>query len=516
MIADIKQIFSDIRSTRNTTIDSQEGKTVSVNQFTHNVGGMYEKVRYMVDYKDEHTIRRNAISRLLKRITNHSKQGEIGSVLLTDLVSGKYLPNDQVSERNADILEMIVLKYVSLMEMLAVPSESLDFASVEIERFLNSQVIDDAIAKACFQTAKDKVEFEKISSGIDTDVLLYAACRKKLFDEDTQGIKYGVLTWQFPQLKEHDFDVNTLQPDQLNEMRRLLTDLDNIFGSPIYNKALVRVRNHSIYFLVIRALIEKYDLSTELYLNDPETLSGHVRELLEKIYQEKNKITRRSGFRAVLYILFTKVLIALFVEVPIEKLLFDHVDRIALISNITLHPIILAGMIMSSPKGDAENTSKIINGVQNIVYGREDGKKIYLSESRTSGFLYFMYAILYTVMYLVVFGALVWVLSSLNFTYPSIILFMLFLALVSYFGMRIRYKAKQWILDKPQRGIINLFFSYLTLPIIRAGRVLSEKFSSVNVFVFVLDVFIETPFKIILGTFDGFVSFLRDKKDESY
>ncbi len=63
---------------------------------------------------------------------------------------------------------------------------------------------------------------------------------------------------------------------------------------------------------------------------------------------------------------------------------------------------------------------------------------------------------------------------------------------------------------------LALAFNLFALPIVRAGRWLSRTFSSINLFVFVLDFIIETPFKLLLHFSDTFVSFLREKQEDVY
>ena len=48
-------------------VADDQGPVVSVNKLTGKAGEFYEKVRYLIEYKDEHTIRRSAIERILKR-----------------------------------------------------------------------------------------------------------------------------------------------------------------------------------------------------------------------------------------------------------------------------------------------------------------------------------------------------------------------------------------------------------------------------------------------------------------
>jgi len=123
---------------------------------------------------------------------------------------------------------------------------------------------------------------------------------------------------------------------------------------------------------------------------------------------------------------------------------------------------------------------------------------------------------MYFVLFLIVFGAIVGALRGWNWSIVSIFLFLAFLTLVSYFALRIRHTANKWKVAVEDDRTIALAFNLFTLPIVRAGRWLSRKFSSINLFAFVLDFIIETPFKLLLHISDAFVSFLKEKQEDTY
>jgi len=111
---------------------------------------------------------------------------------------------------------------------------------------------------------------------------------------------------------------------------------------------------------------------------------------------------------------------------------------------------------------------------------------------------------------------LIYILDLLHFNIFSKLIFLLFLSLVSFFGIKMRNKITELVvIDRSQNPIfflVNLFI----LPFLNAGHWLSEKFSKINVFVFILDFIIEAPFKIFLEVIEDWLAFLREKKDEMY
>src|SRR3989338_10624757 len=119
----------------------------------------------------------------------------------------------------------------------------------------------------------------------------------------------------------------------------------------------------------------------------------------------------------------------------------------------------------------------------------------------------------YLLLFMFVFGGIVGVLQLLQFNPVSIGLFLFFLALVSFFAFRIPYRARRWKLMRDQ-GTVGIILGVLAVPIVRAGEWLSRTFSTINVFVLILDFIIETPLKRLLNFVNQFLMYLREKGEE--
>jgi hypothetical protein len=114
-----------------------------------------------------------------------------------------------------------------------------------------------------------------------------------------------------------------------------------------------------------------------------------------------------------------------------------------------------------------------------------------------------------------VYGIVV-LLQSIGFTFVSIVIFLFFLALVSFFGIRIKRIAREYIMVEPRESIFGLLLDFFYIPIVSFGKWLSENFSRVNVFVFVLDFIIEAPFKIFVEIAEEWTKYVRERKEEIY
>ena len=52
------------------------------------------------------------------------------------------------------------------------------------------------------------------------------------------------------------------------------------------------------------------------------------------------------------------------------------------------------------------------------------------------------------------------------------------------------------------------------MPIVAVGKFLSGNISKINVFIFILDFIIETPFKVIVGIIEDWTKYLKERKED--
>ena len=125
----IKALFDQIRQTSVTDPHhgSESGPRISANTITSKAGSLYEKLRYLVDYRDDHTIRRAAIERILKRKILFENGKSLGASLLQELVRAGYIANNSlpetVSEQQAEYRNVPLVGSTASREHSIFPGE---------------------------------------------------------------------------------------------------------------------------------------------------------------------------------------------------------------------------------------------------------------------------------------------------------------------------------------------------------------------------------------------------------
>jgi len=127
-----------------------------------------------------------------------------------------------------------------------------------------------------------------------------------------------------------------------------------------------------------------------------------------------------------------------------------------------------------------------------------------------------VFIILYLILFSLSFGGILMVLSKLQFTWVSMVIFLLFLSLVSFFGIKLRMGVRELVIIDKKENIFASLLNLISLPFLRAGYWLSVKFQKINLLVFFFDFIIEAPFKIFIEVIEDWIAYLKEKKEEIY
>ena len=503
---------------------------ISIGEIVSRAAQYYEKARYSIEYKEEHLLRRTAIERILRRrLTIDFTQEKSGELFLIELIQTGYLPNNELPKRVAIPVQAIINKtvfFISLLEHTYAEKQYshsraliIKLATSEIDDLLFPAIVDEATLKAFYRNVKDHITITRSKKSVkEHEVQIYLACRRGLFKEDDATLFYHLWLMYYPEWTELN-DANEETDEKLKkiaeEFNSIRILIEEQLKSPLQQRLVTKLKNDIIYFSVIRKIVAKYRETSREIFEDPERLHFVVKDIAEKEYRNIHKRIRKSSWNAVIYIFMTKILLALVVELPFDLIIYKEVQYVALAINVIFHPLLLFAMTTSITEPGSQNTTTISKGVRSVVCGNgHDMIILQMAKARSSWG--YVTGILYLAMFLLSFGTIIWVLSRLNFNILGITFFMFFLTFVSYFGLRIRFIARRWIVHTDEHKFTTFLWDLFTLPIISLGRWLVLKFASINIFVFIMDFIIEAPFKIILRAIDTFALFIKEKKDEIY
>lgn len=494
-------------------------KTIKVNESVGQAAFYYEKLRNSLDWQDEHLFLKNAIKRTLRRrIYLGMNQRDTAKVLLRDLVWAKYFLNESVPLGYIEEVAAILRKYnylrsnvVSRANSRKVTEVILGLAACEIEEFLRPSNAEKDFVELTVAHIKGNLqisEHELPSEEIET--MLRVGVSREIFKADLDQLRFYLLRKQYPNWpRVSKSDVGHMGKNYdiiITQVDRHIYDNDS--------RKLQRASKRYIppFRIVWEILSRRYD--SGIIIKNEDALESASIEIIRK--RNKNIYSRvlRSVTRGIIFILLTKIVLALIIEYPYELRYLGEINYTALYTNILLPPalMLVIGLFIKTP--GMKNTRMLVNQVRQIVIeDKFDQPKTFTLKKKRSK-LYFLFDGLYFISSIGILILVIWGLISLRFNVVSIGLFFFFVSLVSFLAFRISSIAKELEVRRRDDTALIGIYNFIFLPFVFIGKILSEQWSNYNLTLWFWDFIVEAPFKTIMSLFESWLSFVREKRED--
>lgn len=517
-------LFSALRASRRPSSVPEE-ETIAVSDTVAAAASAYEAVRNTLEYDDEHLMRRNAIRRILRRRIEEEASRPLASDSLRELIWARYLPNKKVPEAMIGTIAAVFEKYRPLFAAARADKRRseflfdwiLDVVSTEVEYVLEPPVVDEALASIAYRELKKRMVWANPQvAEEDRDLQLYAAVHRAIVRSNLPTLRFRLFTLYYPawpKAQPGDAVVQDVAAQLLTVVDAIERQLRHKAADQMYRVA----RQHSVVFHVFRdaASEEGNEFAEALERGDMDAVDKAVTKMTERRYDRFRKRLFRSVLRAVLFLFVTKMFLALVVEFPYEQVVLKETNLTPLLVNIFVPPLILALVGTSVRIPEKRNTKKILDEVHAILGTGKDFSVVLKpvgAWARGAGGIAFR--LVYALLSVGTIGALAWGMSQFGFNKLSVTIFVFFLSLVLFMGLKIRAGTKDLVIVETGGGPIGVLADILFLPIVRAGRWLSLRIPKVNVFLFFFDFLVEAPFKAAIRLFESWIAFMREKKEE--
>lgn len=480
---------------------------------------LYEKARNAVEFRADHLIRRAAIERILKRrIMLNGGGRNIAEQLIVELLWARYIDSSLVDNEKSAGIQSIIDRYLTLKHAgTGQSSVSWDtlvgLASSEIEETIVPAGKRIALTNFFYQAIRPKVALEHTDPEY-ANMLVYIAVERAYAQSDDALVTYHLLRVIYPDW----FAANSQTAASFHE--RLLSTMEMIaksFRDPALDRLFRYVRTNTPPYLLIRDFFMETGEKARSILENQEQFEQKLAEIASRRYLEIGNKVRRAVVRSFIYIFLTKMVFAFALEAPYDLYVAKKIAYLPLGINTLLPPVLLflvAGLF-SVP--GADNTTRLTASVKTILFRFESLKdqlnpfigKLPIRRPLLTA----VFSVFYLITYGITFGLIHWGLRFLHFSLASELIFLFFVALVSFFAYRIRLSAKEYEMVDRQ-GILEPIFDFFFLPILRAGHILSREIAKINIFIFLFDFVLEAPLKVIFEVAEEWIRFVRIKKEE--
>ncbi len=481
---------------------------------------VFEKIRNAVEFRAEHLIRRAAIERILKRrIILNGAAGQIAENLVTELLWAKYIDSSFIDEAKIAELTLIIDKYLVIRHTISAGHASIPWdyvlgvASSEIEESIVSAKKRQALLYFFYQANRQKISL----TGIDeqqTNLITLVASERAYMQSDDALIAYHLTTLLLP-----DWSNNTKEagPTAVAQFLGATNTIRGILAHPLTAPVFRYLRRQVPPFLLLRDFFVEVGPEVQSYIEDPNKLNEKLTQIAINRYNETGHKVRRAMVRSFIYIFLTKMVFAFALEAPYDIYIMKKLSVLPLVVNTLFPPMMLflvAGLF-SVP--GADNTRRLIDRIDKLLYHFDDiaNEKDKFSERQQERrpVLTAAFSLFYLATFAITFGLINIGLNALQFSIPSKIIFVFFVALVSFFAYRIRHSAKEYEMIERQ-GLLEPIMDFFLMPVLQAGQFLSREIARLNVFIFIFDFILEAPLKVIFEFVEEWIRFVRTKKDE--
>jgi len=533
----IQNIFQTIYEKQS---ENQEKKTdeekIKTSQAISRISFYYEKVRNLIDYQEEYLHRKYAIARIIKRfivvegLVKADDARTMAKNLLIELIRGGYLPNDEIPQSKAYQIEEVLDKYLVLIDRLglgdfvSIPRSGIDgdfvlgIMASEIENKLEDRDVSQAVISSLYDyliTIIDAPE-ELLSDKGELYLQIYLSVHRNFLNYDEDMLNLLLLNfyqenWKDSTRREVEEIVRKL-PQTAVEMKKHLEH-------PLAKQIDKIVNAYAVYYRVLLRMINSNPVGVYQQIKkDSLNFSVAVRATYKQIYENARKKLWNSGVNSVVYIFITKSIFVVLLEIPLIKFFGESLNAFALIVNVFFPASLMFLVIATIKVSSKENDQRIVDGVEEIVYERKRRESPYILKKATerSPAITFFFWIFYVLTYFFSFGLIVFVLGEFGFNWVSILIFLFFLAFVSFFSIRIRRNVRKLVVVDGKEGVINFLFNFFFIPFVSVGKWLSAKFNRLNVFVILMDFFLEAPFKFFLELTEQWTDYVKEKREEMF
>jgi len=494
-------------------------KEAEIEETGESMALLYEKVRNLIEYNDDHLIKRNAIERILKRnLLIEFRREDFTEQFLEELAMSGYLEKGKTGEELKTKTARIIAKYQKASGAISgyeVKRWLVGMASCEIEETLFSNPSRFALVRAMYETAKNRVEIKgaKKVKESEKNIQIFLAVVRSIAKPDNAMLNFVLFKLYLPEWFKKDLPDSELAM-MLSGFPALIHSIKMKISSPVSVKIGVALRKYAVYFNIFYESALQNISKIEKIVGNPESLNFAVQLAASEVYDREMRKFWKRVKRSLYFLIITKIFLAVAVEYPFDFYVIGQVNTVPIIINLFLPPLYLLVLSTTIRRPSDQNSALIAKGVGEIAYGREEKPiaEIRLQEIET--FSDWTLNLFFILTYGISFGLVIWILNILNFNWLGILIFLFLFSVINFFNALVRQPVRELLVAREKEGMIGMLIDTLSMPRLRMGKWMSINFSRVNVFIFLFDVIIEAPFKVVVRFIREWAGFIRRKKEE--
>lgn len=507
--------------------------TIHVDEVAQKVAAFYEQIRTVIDWKEEHLMRRAAITRKLKRkffdleLNNFSQTENAAESLILELIRGGLFPNDKIEESKIKDVQKTIDKYVFIIKNnpennagkagLQFYNWLIDICACEIEETLAPSIKEMSLIDYMFGAMKEKIKVSDkfFESGLfkkeNKDIQIYIAVCLALFKLDRAMICYNLIKHKYPGWQRAD---NQLISEISQNAFKIWQDIENDLANPLLNKFYTVCEKYDTPYLLMGDILSGAENSGKEIL-EPSVLEASIKNAYSKRLSTLKSRISRAALYSTISIFITKVLSLVLLEVLIEKAMGKNINPLILVVDVLIPTLLMFLIVTGIRKPSKKNLNIVTLETMKIAYKKENADIYEIKMGRKKGFtIKIILSLMYVLSALITFGAIYYALNYFEFPISSIIIDIIFIALILFAGTALAKRAQELTMEEEKEGFIIFLADVFFLPIQGLGKWISNKWKKYNAFAAFFNALIDMPFSAFVEFIEKWRYFIKEKKEE--
>jgi len=405
---------------------------------------LYEKFRTAVEYQEDHLIFKNAVSRIIRRkyALSVSLDAEmLFNDLLNELAWADYINIDTLTDDEVAKVKKVINRYLVLLSSLRSRNMAkydaqkivIGWMACEIDEIFFCRKRQEIMVDFAYNCLKDNLKFASVSQEKISEIQLKLSILTLIFKPDYSYAQYWLIRKIFPYFVDFSLDH---AKEIGHHFDNIVGQADQVFKNPYSKDYFAYSKKYIAPFVLIKEL-PNYQSNLTLISGNREKLVDWLMGVYDKLIDKTKTKVWRGTFRALIFILLTKVSLAFIIEMPFDQILRKSIDYLPLAINIFAPPIIMlfAGLSVKTPS--QANRQTVLNSINNILTYRKIESKPFFIGERKKTHIEMFFDTLYVIFNIAIIIGVIILLTKLGFNVVSISLFFIFISAVSFFSFRI-------------------------------------------------------------------------------
>jgi len=503
---------------------------INVSQAVSLFALVYERIRNAIEYREDHLIRRAAIERILKRrlMLNPEGRGEAENII-RELLWARYFSNGSLGGHDLITIQEIIDKYISIKRSLIAgrPIEVqqylaeflIQMLTCEIEETLAPAVREMALIDYMFSAMKEKIRVsDKIyESGLLkkdlTYVQIYIAVCQALFKLDKSIISYHLIKYRYP---EWDKGGQQLILEISQKIFKIWQKTEEDLANPVANKFYNICEKYDTPYLLMGDILSASNgAETGKQISEPSVLENYIKEAYSKRMSTLKARISRAAVYSTISIFATKVLSLVLLEAIIEEVIGSKLNALALSADVLIPTALMFVMVSLIKRPSRKNINIVIIETMKIAYKKETGDTYEIKMRKKRGAtMKTILSLIYVFSAFITFGTIFLILKGLGFPITSILIDIIFIALILFAGTAVSKRAQELTMEDEKEGFFSFVSDVFFLPMHGLGQWISNKWKRYNALAAFFNALIDMPFSAFVEFIEKWRYFIKERKEE--